>query len=183
MAIGAGAHISPIEAIGSALLEAATSITELPALVRHKEAHVRALAEDPYRVTTVMDHQTLYGLPAMAELARWFDSSSVIRTLAEAYPDWRAGEAIDIGAEVVRLRQQLEQVNVNEVVVVDMTSREQRLLGLRTVRAIAPGLAPIDFGHPRNRAESLPRLWSAPEAAGFESDRSVPLNALAHPFP
>lgn len=183
MAIGAAAHINPVEAIRSAMLEAATSITELPALVRHSEKHVHALAEDQYRVTTVMDHQMLYGLAAMAEQTRWLDVNTTVRSLAQAYPEWRPGIAIDVGAEVTRLRQMLDRVGVEEVVVVDMTAREQRLIGLHTVRAIAPGLAPIDFGHPRNRAEALPRLWSAPLAAGFLADRSAPLNPAAHPFP
>ena len=93
MAIGASAHVNPIEAIRGALLEAATSITELPALVRHREAHVIALSEDPYRVTTVMDHQTLYGLPAMAAQTRWMDASPIMRSFDKTYPDWRSGEA------------------------------------------------------------------------------------------
>jgi ribosomal protein S12 methylthiotransferase accessory factor len=183
MAVGAAAHVNPIEAIASALLEAATSITELPAMIRHAEHKVRALAEDHYLVCSVMDHQMLYGLPEMAAQTLWMDAGTVMRSVEEAYPDWRRDAAIDIAAEIAKLRQKLVQVGVPEVVMVDMTAREQRLLGLRTVRAIAPGLLPIDFGHPRNRAESLPRLWSAPAAAGFAADRSVPLNTLAHPFP
>jgi ribosomal protein S12 methylthiotransferase accessory factor len=183
LAVGASAHISPVEAISSALLEAVTSITELPTLIRRGEAKLRELAEDPYLVQAVMDHQTLYGLPEMAAQIEWIDSSTDIRGIAEAYPDYQPDAPIDISAEIAKLRHKLAQVGVPDVVVVDMTTREQRLLGLCTVRAIAPGLAPIDFGHPRNRAESLPRLWSAPEAAGYAADRSVPINSMAHPFP
>jgi ribosomal protein S12 methylthiotransferase accessory factor len=45
----------------------------------------------------------------------------------------------------------------SDVVVVDQTTPDQVLPGLRTVRVLAPGLPPIDFGWRRQRALHLPR--------------------------
>ena len=59
---------------------------------------------------------------------------------------------------------------------VDQTTAEQRGMGLRTVRVLAPGLLPIDFGWARQRALRMPRLLGA-LSAGAE------LHRVPHPFP
>lgn len=179
VAVGSCASPDATEAMRGALLEAATSIVELPRLFLADEERIRALAADHYRVRTVSDHQLLYALPEMAHQTRWMDASPVRKRPADG--DESGYHPGDIAQNLRHLLAQLRALGLKEAVFVDQTTREQRLLGLVTVRVIVPGLAPIDFGHPRNRAEHLPRLRSAPVAAGLAAGGA--LNALPHPFP
>lgn len=181
IAIGAAAALDPLEALLAALLEAGSSIVELPAMLRHQEAHIRTLAVNHDRVVSVTDHQLLYALPEMAASARWLDGGTTLRSFADTYAAASTLSSNQIGAGLAHCVTMLGEAGLNEVVMVDQTNREQAVLGLKAVRAIVPGLAPIDFGHPRNRAESLPRLRSAPLAAGLTPAPS--LNTMPHPFP
>lgn len=184
MVVGASASTDAADAVRGALLEAATSIVEVPALLRSQEAHIREIADDYYRVQSVSDHGLLYGLPHMSDKLRWLDSSPVIRSMQDTYPsgsEWHSRG--DIGADLQRCFHQLKSVGVSDAIVVDLTTREQKQLGLCTVRVIAPGLAPLDFGFPRNRVERLPRFWSAPDVAGLKPLGRERINPLPHPFP
>lgn len=181
IAIGASVALDPIAAIRAALLEAGSAIVELPAMLRYQEDHIRMLAENYNLVTTVTDHQLLYALPEMAATTHWLDGSTETRRFDDAYPAARTLSSGAIGAGLAHCVAMLQAAGLNEVVMVDQTSREQAALGLKTIRAIVPGLAPIDFGHPRTRAESIPRLWSAPAAAGLMASQT--LNRMPHPFP
>lgn len=65
--------------------------------------------------------------------------------------------------------------------VVDLTTSTQASQGLRSARAIAPGLIPMDFGWHRRRAFSLSRMHRAfehPAAPAPGAEKLVP-----HPFP
>jgi ribosomal protein S12 methylthiotransferase accessory factor len=69
--------------------------------------------------------------------------------------------------------------------VVNQTLDLQRELGLHTVSVIVPGLLPIDFGWARQRAPHMPRMRTAPRAAGLV-DRDLTLadlHLVPHPFP
>ncbi len=184
MVVGASANTDATEAVRGALLEAATSIVEIPSLMQAKQDHIRKLAADYLLVKTVADHGLLYGLPKMAEKAMWIDGNSLRRSMDEAFPadrEWHSGG--DIAADLNRCLSELTRCGVQDVIAVDLTTREQRELNLKTVRMIVPGLAPIDFGFPRNRVERLPRLYSAPEAARLSPVDEGGLNPLPHPFP
>ncbi|MCY0914517.1 TOMM precursor leader peptide-binding protein [Massilia antarctica] len=184
MSVGAAASTDPNEAIRSALLEAASSIVELPVLYNNRKARVDELLNDYYAVKSVTDHMSLYALPAMAEQVRWMDNSPVVRSVQETFQadrDWHSDG--DIAGDLKKVLAELARCGMHEAVVVDLTTREQHKLGLKTVRVIVPGLAPIDFGHPRNRVESLPRVHSAPAAAGLACRVNAGDNPLPHPFP
>jgi ribosomal protein S12 methylthiotransferase accessory factor len=182
MAVGAAAAINPTEAISGALLEAATLIVELPGLIHVQEQHIRELAADHYKIKTVMEHALLYGLPEMASQVGWIDANTLERPMPLAFPANRE-ESIDIAANLQRLVTQLVALGLNDIVVVDQTTREQALLSLKTVRVVVPGLAPLDFGYPRNRVEKLPRLQTAYLEKGLSPGNQGRLNALPHPFP
>jgi len=184
MVVGASANTDAAEAIRSALLEAATSIVEVPSLLKTKEEHVRNLTTDYLLIKTVADHGLLYGLPEMAEKVKWLDQSPIVRSMNEAFPpgnEWHSGG--DIAADLRKCLAELERCGVQDVVAVDLTTREQRMLDLKTIRMIVPGLGPIDFGFPRNRVEKLPRLYSAPAAARLSPIGEDRINPLPHPFP
>ncbi len=76
MAVGASASADPHDAVRSALLECATAISEMPAMFEKRAAHVRQLADDYYRVKSVIDHSLLYAIPEMAAKLKWLDGSS-----------------------------------------------------------------------------------------------------------
>ena len=184
MVVGASASTDGADAVRGALLEAATSIVETPSLLRAQEHHIREIAKDYYAVQSVSDHALLYGLPHMAEKARWFDQSPTVRSFQGAYPadsEWHSTG--NIGADLNRCVTELQRCRISDAVAVDVSTREQKLLGLCTVRVIAPGLAPLDFGHPRNRVERLPRFWSAPQEAGLTPVGHDWINPLPHAFP
>jgi len=185
LVVGASASTDCEEAVRGALLEAATSIVEVPAMIKANEKHVRELAGNFSLVKTVSDHAHLYGLPEMADKIEWLYQNAAVRGMDEAFPrngKWHSEG--NISADLDRCLAELARRGMNEVVVIDMTTREQLLLDLKTVRVIVPGLAPIDFGFPRNRAAGLPRLFSAPLAAGLKPfDNDEGLNPLPHPFP
>jgi ribosomal protein S12 methylthiotransferase accessory factor len=184
MTVGGCASLDPNEAVRSALLECATSIVEMPAMFNAQEKRIRSLVHDFSRVETVMDHSLLYAIPEMAAKLSWLHTNPTRRSFADSYRDDRDWHAQgDIGADLNKILRELGRCGIDDAVVVDLTTPEQRLLDLRTVRVIVPGLAPIDFGHPRNRVEHLPRLRLAPAAAGLASPAGHVGNVLPHPFP
>ena len=99
-------------------------------------------------------------------------------------------EAYDEPAPATDLRQDLERVCDEivaagcDVIVVDQTTPEQADLGLTTVRTIAPGLLPIDFGWGRQRALAMPRLRAAHRRAGLRAAGLTDddLHRVPHPF-
>ena len=75
----------------------------------------------------------------------------------------------------------LHACGLDQVIVVDQTSPEQRRIGATTARVLVPGLAPIDFGYYYRRAASIERMYGVPKAlAGVNVDQ---LNPLPHMFP
>jgi ribosomal protein S12 methylthiotransferase accessory factor len=180
--VGASASFDPAVAVRGALLEAGSAIAEMPALFAQRARHMHELYADHYRVTTVMDHSMLYCFPDMAEKIRWFDGNPHESRLEELYPERPSPDPTDIAAQIRTLVERLDARGLHEVVVVDQTTLEQTVLGLKTVRVIVPGLAPIDFGFPRNRVERLPRRTTAPAFAGLAGHGEGP-NPLPHPFP
>jgi ribosomal protein S12 methylthiotransferase accessory factor len=183
MTVGAAANMDLEDAVCSAMLEACSSIVELPAMIRADEEHIRSLPQDFLRVKTVADHSTIYGLPEMADRIGWLWGSPHVQsaeTAASSSSRWSSSG--DIAIDLERCLAELRRHGCREVIAVDQTTREQRQLGLVTVRVLAPGLAPIDFGHPRNRVQHLPRmrLDERLRAMRVDGDR---LNPLPHPFP
>ncbi|MFJ4466873.1 TOMM precursor leader peptide-binding protein [Streptomyces sp. NPDC089424] len=189
MCFGAGAGLDPESALDAALCEIATDAVNLRGRSERDEDRLRAMAEDFSRVTALHDHPLVYGIPEMGVHAdfllrapaagpslavadlRWPDASG-----AAAAPDLRDDLERCVGAVVEA---------GFDVVVVDQTLPEQRLLGLHTFSVLVPGLLPIDFGWSRQRALGMPRLRTALREAGLrERDlRAADLNPAPHPFP
>ena len=102
------------------------------------------------------------------------------RTERDSDKTWAASG--DIATDLDRCLTELRRCGCPDVYVVDLTTREQRLLGLVTVRVLVPGLAPIDFGHPRHRVARLPRMQLDDELQALRTNGDRP-NPLPHPFP
>ncbi|MFJ6542700.1 TOMM precursor leader peptide-binding protein [Streptomyces sp. NPDC091385] len=186
LAFAAGASFDPETAVESAVSEILTYIPHLPGQVAERPGELAAMVEDFDLVRRLPDHAALFGLPAMREHARGYLNPPRTAAPDELFAGWeelrpRTGDLRD---DLLLLRDLLAGAGC-DVVAVDQTTPEQRRMGLRTVATLAPGLLPIDFGWPRQRALHMPRLRTAPHRAGMVAAplREEELRRVPHPFP
>lgn len=152
----AGASLDPNEAIQSAILEVSTKIAGLPEEARSKRERVSELLANPDAAVTVSDHGLLYANPEMADRISWFYGNPLAVSFQEAFSQ-HAGECArrDVAKNLRAIVERLLALPIGDICVVDQTTPELRALNLVAVRAIVPGLAPIDFGR-SSRASSSP---------------------------
>ena len=194
LCFGAGAALDPEDALSAALAEIATDATQLGTRAGRDEPRLRAMVDDFGKVTALHDHPMLFGLPEMAGHAEFLlggpprppgGPRPVAAARGVAGPGGHGpGGAADLGTDVEDCVRMLAAAG-HDTIVVDQTVPEQRRLGLHTAAVIVPGLLPIDFGWRRQRVLHMPRLRTAPVAAGL-SDRELTaadLNQVPHPFP
>ncbi|MGC0416013.1 TOMM precursor leader peptide-binding protein [Embleya sp. AB8] len=186
LSFAAGASLSPEGAVDAALSEILTYIPHLARSVATRTPELAAMARDFSLVRKLDDHAALFGLPEMAQHAEHYLTPRPTRPLGEVYADWarRRPRSRDLLDDVRFCRDVLVRAG-HDVIVVDQTSAEQRRLGLRGVRAIVPGLLPIDFGWARQRALRMPRTRTALTRAGLRTDDLTEhdLHRVPHPFP
>jgi ribosomal protein S12 methylthiotransferase accessory factor len=143
--------------------------------------------EDFRLVRFLDDHPMMFGLPGAIPLASFLVSSEVELSFAETYAAWEAaGPARDtIDQDLRRVLDILRRAGHGETIAVDQTTSVQRRLGLSTVRAIVPGLLPIDFGFGKCRAATLPRLRELPQRLGLRDGPldAADINRVPHPYP
>ncbi len=183
LSFAAGAALDPAQAADAALDEALTYLPHMAHEVASRRAEVEAMAEDYDRVTELRHHALLFGLPRMAGHARRYLRPERTLSFGEVY-DQVPAQSTDLLADLRRCVAEVVAAGC-DVVVVDQTSPEQSAAGLSTVRVLAPGLVPIDFGWGRQRALQSPRLRTACVRAGW---RATPLtdedlHRVPHPFP
>jgi len=187
LCIGAAASLDPEAAIRGALNEASSYMMEFKGRVMATEPHLRKLADDYALVEHLHEHSLLYGLPEMADKVDFLSASPITRSVEEAYSGWHNlfPRTLDLLDDVRFCLEALKRAGLEQVVVIDQTSPEQRKIGVHTVCTIVPGLLPIDFGYYCRRAATLPRLLRVPRLAGFRrNDMTIDeLNPLPHMFP
>ncbi|MFI6648130.1 TOMM precursor leader peptide-binding protein [Streptomyces sp. NPDC050529] len=179
MCFGAGAGLDPESALGSALCEIATDSVNLVGRTLRDEARLRAMAADFDQVTTLHDHPLSYGIPEMGRhadfLLRRPDPGPSLAVSDLVWPGAHgAAAAPDLREDLLRAVGAVTAAGF-DVVVVDQTLPEQRVLGLHTVKVLVPGLVPIDFGWSRQRVRHMPRMRTT---VGPEGPNPAP-----HPFP
>jgi ribosomal protein S12 methylthiotransferase accessory factor len=185
-AVAAGAGIEPEDAIRSALCELAAYIPSMPERVIGDLENLRQLAKDYSKVRTIEHHTLLYGLPEMARQAEFLYQNPAVRSVEAVYAQWNEQRPRnwDLRED---LRYSIEQLGALDIdcIVVDQTAPELQGTGLKVVRVLAPGLVPIDFGWDRHRIFGLPRMRTAPLAAGYPETafNLSALNFAPHPFP
>ncbi|MFJ3640004.1 TOMM precursor leader peptide-binding protein [Streptomyces sp. NPDC090108] len=186
LAFAAGASFVPETAVESAVSEILTYIPHLPGQVAERPDELAAMAEDFDLVQRLPDHAALFGLPAMRRHARNYLAPPRTASLDELFAGWeeRRPRTGDLRDDLLLLRDLIAAAGC-DVIAVDQTTPEQRRMGLRTVATLAPGLLPIDFGWPRQRALHMPRLRTAPHRAGLVPAplREEELRRVPHPFP
>jgi ribosomal protein S12 methylthiotransferase accessory factor len=186
LAFAAGAAFDPESAVESAVSEILTYLPHLPRQVTERPAELEAMAEDFGLVRRLPDHAALFGLPRMRSHVGSYLEPPAVRPLDEIYAAWERERprGLDLRDDVLWCRDELARAGC-DVIVVDQTTPEQRRMGLRTVCTLAPGLLPIDFGWPRQRALTMPRLRTAQRRGGMRPDdlRDDEVRRVPHPFP
>ncbi|WP_116202720.1 TOMM precursor leader peptide-binding protein [Amycolatopsis circi] len=174
LCFSAGASLDPVDAVRAALCEAASYVTDLADRMSTWLPRLRAMVHDYDQVVHLSHHSMLYGLPEMAPHAGFLFDGPAPADIAGLYSDWTASpRSADLTMD---LRRCLELVfPLSDLIVVDQTTAHQRALGMHTVRVIAPGLVPIDFGWRRQRVLHHQRL-----AALLDGK---PAHPHPHPFP
>jgi ribosomal protein S12 methylthiotransferase accessory factor len=182
LSIAAAASLDPVSAAEAALAEVLTYLPYQPVKLAARRAEAEAMLEDFDRVAELPDHALLFALPGAGRHAERYLEPAASRSFAASYPT--VPPATDL-LEDLRRCCDLVVAAGSDVVVVDQTTPDQVGLGLRTVRVLAPGLLPIDFGWSRQRALRLPRLRSAHLRAGLRRTAlsDADLHLVPHPFP
>jgi len=181
LSFAAGAALDPAAAAVAALAEALTYLPHLRGDAVARRAEIEAMAVDHDRVLTLRDHALLYAHPSCATHAERFLQPARTLSFAEAYSDPPA--TTDLREDLDRICGEIVVLGC-DVIVVDQTTPEQARLGLATVRTIAPGLLPIDFGWGRQRALVMPRMRTAHRRAGLVTAdlTEADLHRVPHPF-
>ncbi|MFG1718984.1 TOMM precursor leader peptide-binding protein [Micromonospora chalcea] len=184
LSFAAAAHVDPEQAVAGAVAEALTYIPHQPATVRRRRGELERMADDYGLVRRLPDHSALFGLPRMARHAATYLRDAVARDVASVFAGHREAGARDLLDDLGRVLDTLHRRG-HRAILVDQTSPEQEAAGLRSVCVVVPGLLPIDFGWLRQRALHLPRLRTAPYAAGLAGAvlTDDDLRRVPHPFP
>ncbi|MGW3299602.1 cyclodehydratase [Streptomyces sp. CB02130] len=186
LSFSAAAGFDPADTVEAALSEVLTYIPHLPYQVAERRSELEEMERDFTKVRHLKDHAQLYGLPSMARHAAEYLDPVAVLPLTEVFADWeplrpRTGDLLD---DLRLLRDRLTGAGY-DVIAVDQTTPEQHRMGLHTVSTVVPGLLPLDFGWSRQRALHMPRLRTAPRAAGRRADDlpEAEIKAVPHPFP
>ncbi|MEH0424240.1 TOMM precursor leader peptide-binding protein [Streptomyces sp. B21-083] len=176
----AGSGADPQSAIRGALREVAQLVTNP---IDWTRAQVEPMIDDPWQVQELEDHVRLYSLPQMRERATAGLGGPRV-SLEEAFPGWPQKLTVASGGDVRGaldfVRGLFAQAGLEQIVVVDQTSREHADAGIHVARSVVPGILPMCFGHAQQRLTGLPRLTAALRGTA-QDGRPVPYDP--HPFP
>ncbi len=173
----AGSGADPVSAARSGLREVAQLAT-MPLDWDHADA--LALVEDSWRVRELEDHVRWSSAPEVLDRVTAVLGGPDV-SLAEAFPGWPAALTPADGSILTTLglvADRFGAAGLDEVVVVDQSTREHRDQGLHVVKTVVPGTVPMVFGQAHQRLLGIPRLEAA--LAGREPG---PHPFDPHPFP
>jgi ribosomal protein S12 methylthiotransferase accessory factor len=153
--VGSAAHASASAALRAAALEMASTADGL------RRTSAQGIEIEKMRSDRFTDHALYYVTPERAGAAAFLRTGSTIKY--SALPELSDLDAAQLGAKLAKLG--------IRVAIVDVTSPDIALSGLRVVRALTDGLLPIYCGHGYERGGSR-RL----------KDRLAAINPDPHPF-
>ncbi|MFC5401166.1 TOMM precursor leader peptide-binding protein [Cohnella soli] len=177
-----GAHLDPIKAAKSAILEVAGHMSFLGEMLKENREEISRMLDDPYLVRRMEDHSLLYGLPeAEARLHFLLEQNRPMKTFGEAFRPRVPHD--DLTEELKDILLQFRQLSL-DVIVIDQTAPETLRNGLYCVKVLIPGLLPMSFGHHLVRLTGLERVLQVPTKLGYVNDLLTPeqLNSYPHPF-
>ncbi len=180
----AGSSPVPGEAVRAALWELAQLVARP---VDWDVDGVRPMLDDPTLVDTIEDHVRLYAMPERRDRVTEVLGGPTV-TMDEAFPGWPqqlvAEAQGDVRGALDHLLSRCRAAGLEDVLVVDQSTREHRDLGLRVARVIVPGILPMCFGAPQQRLGGLARRQRALLQLGRpDPDGDTAIFLDPHPFP
>lgn len=173
----AGSGADPVSAARSGLREVAQLAT-MPLDWDHTDA--LRLVEDPWQVRELEDHVRWSSAPEVLDRVTSV-LGGVDVSLDEAFPGWPERLRPQDGSILTTLglvAGRFAAGGLDEIVVIDQSTREHRDQQLHVVKAVVPGTVPMVFGQAHQRLLGIPRLDAA--LAG----RVVGVHPFdPHPFP
>jgi ribosomal protein S12 methylthiotransferase accessory factor len=186
LCFAAGCSLEPEDAVRAAVCEVAAYVPSLRERVLAQQEVLANMISDFSLVSDLEHHALVHGLPEMRKYSTFLLDQDRTYPLSQLYGEesHRRLYRADLSDDLLAVVNEVVHIG-SDVIMVDQTSLEQSLLGMRTVCVLAPGLLPIDFGWDRQRALRSPRLRSASAAAGPGSGAltDADINGAPHPFP
>ncbi|QTX04075.1 YcaO-like family protein [Agromyces archimandritae] len=182
--VGAGAHPDPERAMAAAVVEVASDYQVVDLRLRQRRDEIERMLADFTAVRAMEDHADLFAHPAARPyLGVWLDSAgrpAERRPLAALARHPHPGRHVDDDLAAV-----LDAIDAAgfEAFAVDAATSLSRRHGIACWKTVVPGLLPIDFGWPKQRALAMPRLLDRARAAGGARGDPEPLHLVPHPFP
>jgi ribosomal protein S12 methylthiotransferase accessory factor len=184
--VATAAGMDPVAAARRALQELGVFQQGFPERSRQAaQTHLRDAPHDFSRVRNVEDHALLYGNPSMRPFAEFLLEGRDEVDFVSAFEAWERSKpaTLRLSDDLAHVHHRLDGVGLQDVFYCDLTTPLAARMELRTVKAIVPGLLPIDFGHLRCRCAGLPRLGDVPRRLGLSSRRPLATTcAVPHPF-
>lgn len=177
------AHFNPEEAIWGALVEVITSISIYQKTAMEWREDAKKMYHDPFMVKVMHDHVVLYSLPDTLTRFDFLFRDKKYYSMNELYAEVLKRErSLDLTEELKFVMDQVLAVS-EDIILVDISFPALGEMNLSCVKALAPGLHPITFGHQYRRA-SLMRINKAAKKLGHkEFSRIEELNQFPHNFP
>ncbi len=172
--VGLGANLDPSLAARAAALEVGQVRPAFRERCRtHDAGRIAELVAEPAKVKTLEDHALLYADRTMAHAFDFLDGP---------VSSWPEARVTNTAAALSTVLDHFRAVG-QDVLYVNLTSRDLEPLGVFTARAILPGFQPIWFGHHERRLGGR-RIFELPFQLGL---RDTPadlesLNPLPHPI-
>ncbi|WP_337820802.1 TOMM precursor leader peptide-binding protein [Amycolatopsis sp. A1MSW2902] len=182
----AAAHLRPEKALMTALTELGPGRAGLDDTFPADADRARSMTGDPAEVKTMDDHAVLYGAYEAFDRFDFLTRSGAetdLETMRESVRGQWSGP--DLTDDLRDLIDRLDRCGM-DVLVVDTTTPEHRVAGLRCVKVLVPGAIPITFGHRNRRLRGLDRLRTVPPvlvARLSSGSVSTTPNPHPHPFP
>lgn len=180
---GLGADLDPVSAAAKAALEVGQVRPALRLRLRDpkEQARLAELVGDPHEVSSLQDHDLLYASRALLPAFDFLPLNDLVPL------DWRSdalGAPVSEAplARLTRIVTHFRDVG-QDLLYRDLTPPDMQAFGLHTVRVLAPGFQPIDFGWKERRLGGT-RLFDLPRRLGFTAAplRAADLNDLPHPL-
>ncbi|MFC5528223.1 TOMM precursor leader peptide-binding protein [Cohnella yongneupensis] len=176
-----GAHLDPIRAAKSAILEVAGNIIFLGEMMKENREEYYRMVDDPYLVRRMEDHSLLYSLPETEDRLHFLlEQNRPLRTFDEEFIP-RPLHA-DLTDELKDILRQFHRINL-DVIVINQTAPETLRNGLYCVKVLIPGMLPMSFGHQLVRVTGLERVLKVPLKLGYTKNLLTAQEINPHPHP
>ncbi|WP_146259077.1 TOMM precursor leader peptide-binding protein [Streptomyces tateyamensis] len=180
----AGCALTVRAALLGAVQEMAAAAPAISVTYRERDRRELERAyEEPDRVRVMADHALVAALPRARERFAFLLGSDAAPQPVEAPVAGLLTPRGDVAADLAAMLAAAERAG-REVLVVDHTTIELHRLGLRCVKAVVPGTAPMTFGHLHRRLPSAPTVRAFRlRNGGTAEEPTREVRHEPHPFP